>query len=189
MDKLSQLLEKEDDVIKILNFPDTRQATEWTCGDAVAQTCLQYYGIDEHEMDLAAFLGSTEKEGTSINKIIKYLNMNGLQTDCKEMMTVNDLIYYINKDVPVIMMIQAWGGEKDYTKVWEHGHYTVAIGYTKDKILFSEPSLYNTGYIGYRELMTRWHDADTDGKRYVRFGCAVYGKPIKFNKEKITHIG
>jgi len=188
MEKFSKLFEMKDEVIKMLNFPETRQATSWTCGDSAVQTVLEYYGIDDHEMDLAGFLGSTETNGTSILKMIKFLNMNGLQTDCKEMMNVNDLIHYINKDIPIIMMIQAWGDKTDYTKEWGDGHYTVAIGYTKDKILFSEPSLYTTGYIGYRELMTRWHDED-ENKRYVRFGCAVYGKSIKFNKEEITHIG
>ena len=188
MEKLTQLFESQNDIIKLINFPDNRQSTDYTCAIAAIDTILAYYGIDTREMEVANFLGSNEQKGTDTNKVIKYLNMNGLQTNCRENMTINDLIYYINRDIPVLVSIQAWGNKTDYTEEWQCGHYTVAIGYSKNRLIFSEPSLYNLGYLTYSDFMKRWHDRD-DVRDYIRFGIAVYGKPPKYNKNEIIKIG
>jgi predicted double-glycine peptidase len=188
MEKLTKLFEAQDDAIKLLNFPITRQATEWSCGAAVVQTSLEYYGMDNKEMDLVKFLGANEEKGTKVERMIKLLNMNGLQTDVRDNMNINDIIYYIDKDIPVIIVMQAWGNTDDYSEEWNHGHYATAIGYSRNKILFSDPSMFNIGYLGYGELMKRWHDRDDD-KKYTRLGIAVYGKTAKFDVNKFVHIG
>jgi hypothetical protein len=42
-------------------------------------------------------------------------------------------------DVPVIILIQAWGSEKDfkngYLDCWNDGHFVVVVGYTDKMIL------------------------------------------------------
>lgn len=188
METLTQLFEAHDDIIKLLNFPDNRQSTDYTCAVSSIGTILAYYGVDYREMDMAKALGSTETEGTDVDKVIHFLNLNGLQTDIRENMNINDLIYYINKDIPVLIAIQAWGNKNNYIDEWQNGHYTVVVGYSKNKIIFSEPSLYNLGYLSYGELMNRWHDRD-DKRNYVRFGIAVHGKNPKYDKNKLVKIG
>lgn len=188
MQTLSNLFESQDEIIKLLNFPDTRQSTSYTCAISSIGTILAYYGIDYKEMDMAKALGSNEKEGTSVDKVIQFLNLNNLQTDIRENMNINDLIYYLNKDVPVLIIIQAWGDKDDYTEEWNSGHYTTVIGYSRNKIIFSEPALYNLGYLSYGELMKRWHDRD-EKREYINFGIAVHGKNPKYDKNKLIKIG
>lgn len=113
--------------------------------------------------------------------------MNSLQTDVRDNMNINDIIYYIDKEIPIIVFIQAWGDLDDYSEAWNNGHHTIAIGYNRNKIFFGDPSMFNIGYIGYSELMKRWHYMEDD-KRYIRLGMAVYGKTSKFDSKKFIHI-
>lgn len=189
MKKFTNILQenKKESEKKILNFPNHRQSTNYTCADAVVQTIFEYYGADYREMDIAKQLGSLPKEGTHVDKVEKFINKHGLETDVKEKMTINDLIKYIDKNIPVMILIQAWGEKKDYKNVWNCGHYTAVIGYDDENIYFGEPSLYTIGAIKKSELIDRWHDKD-EVRKYINFGIAVYGKKPTFDKDKINKI-
>jgi len=190
MEKLSLLLEKTNEPIKLLDFPNHRQGTKYFCGVDAVESVLEYYDIDWREADLAEILDATPEDGTSAMRMVQFLGTQGLQIEQRENMTINDLKNYLNKDIPVIMMIQAWGDDgKNYTDDWDDGHYVVAIGYTNDKILFGDPATYyEVSYIPNNELMARWHDEDRK-KRYVHWGCACYGMKPKFDKNKWKKIG
>ena len=54
-------------------------------------------------------------------------------------MTVKELQEWLVKDVPVIVLIQAWKDDDDptpYPADFDDGHYVVAIGYDFDNIYF-----------------------------------------------------
>jgi hypothetical protein len=85
-------------------------------------------------------------------------------------------------------MIQAWVKDQSELKNWENGHYTVCIGYTRDELLFADPSLYDIGYIPNNKLLERWHDVDVGDKKYYQLGIAVYGKKSNFDLERIEEI-
>jgi predicted double-glycine peptidase len=176
------------DIIKILEFPKTRQAENWTCGANAVQKICAYYGEDHREMDLVKILGSTDANGTAIQPIIDFFLKSKYKIDVKEHMTIAELKSYIDRDIPVILMLQAWVMHKEEFKDWSNGHFTVCIGYTKNEILFADPSLYDIGYIPENELMERWHDLDVGDKKYYQLGIAVYGKKPKFDLEKIEEI-
>jgi hypothetical protein len=87
-------------------------------------------------------------------------------------------------------MIQAWNSDDtpvDYKNDWVDGHYSVVIGYSKDKIIFSEPALYTHGYMTYDKFLERWHDID-DGVKYIQFGIAVSGRKPNFDSKHIEEI-
>lgn len=189
MDKISNLLEKAGTPIVLLEFPNHRQGTRYFCGVDVIESVLEYYDIDWREMDLSYILDAKPEEGTSIDRMIDFIGTQGLQVEFRENMTINDLKRFLNRGIPVIMMIQAWGDGKDYTDVWEYGHYITAIGYTSDKILFADPATYyEVSYIESNELMKRWHDIDRD-RKYIHFGCAVFGRKPGFHKNEWKKIG
>lgn len=75
MEKLSLLLEKIEEPIKLLNFPNQRQGEKHLCGAVTVQLILEYYGIDYREQELADILKSDPKNGTDIKNIIKFLNL------------------------------------------------------------------------------------------------------------------
>jgi ABC-type bacteriocin/lantibiotic exporter with double-glycine peptidase domain len=176
------------DIIKILDLPKTRQAENWTCGANVVQKICEYYGEDYREMDLVKMLKSTPSNGTDLQPMIDFLVKANFKVDVREHMTIAEVKKYIDKDIPVILMIQAWVKNPSEYKGWSNGHYTVCIGYTKDELLFADPSLYDIGYIPNNKLLERWHDLDVGEKKYYQLGIAVYGKKPKFDLEKIEEI-
>lgn len=86
--------------------------------------------------------------------------------------------------------MQAWTEKENinWEKDWIDGHYVVAIGFTKDKILFEDPSSFERTFLKYDELNERWHDVGTDGKKYVHHGIAIYGKKPQFNRDEVVHM-
>jgi ABC-type bacteriocin/lantibiotic exporter with double-glycine peptidase domain len=94
--------------INILEFPvQDRQATSYTCGAECVVKIMQYYGADFREMDLARILESDPENGTYVSHIVDFFHSQGLKAVVKQKMTIRDLIERINRDIPVIIMIQA----------------------------------------------------------------------------------
>ena len=175
--------------VKILDFPITRQSTNYSCGTDATQRVMEYYGEDFRESDLIKIL-KTDEDGTYVKNIVKFFHYHGLKTETKQEMTIDDLIKHIDKNIPVILLIQAWGTDlefkKHYKNFWKSGHFVVVIGYTDKIILISDPASYNVCYIPRDEFMDRWHDIDED-KTY-QLGIAVFGKKPKFDTEKMERI-
>lgn len=191
MDKLSLLLERNEEPTVLLDFPNQRQGTRYFCGVDCVETILAYYDMDVREQDLATVLGADPKKGTSIERMIKFLSMqSGLKVEFRQQMTINDLKNYLNKGIPVVVMIQAWPSKevRNWEDEWDSGHYCCVIGYTNDKILFGDPATYyEVSYIENGEFMKRWHDKDGE-REYVQFGCAVYGRSPKYDRNKWKKI-
>lgn len=167
---------------RLLDFPETRQATGFSCGAAVVQAILYYYGLDVREGKLIKMLSVDPNFGTDPDTMCNRLKeVWSLTVDMKHGMTVDEVKGYIDRKIPVILGIQAWnddsGKEVDYSEMYEDGHYVVAIGYTDDCMIFEDPSiLSNRGYIPFTELVPRWHDKTRRGDKYTCLGLAVYGK-------------
>ncbi|MEI7897362.1 MAG: C39 family peptidase [bacterium] len=175
---------------KLLDFPNTRQSFEYSCGPGAVQAVLAYYGEDFRESELIGLLKTEKNEGTYIRDIVKFLHHQGFSTKVKHRMTTAELFGYIDKEIPVIVLIQAWGDERDFRKnykdCWNDGHFVVVIGYTDKDVLISDPALFNTGYIPIREFIDRWHDVDEVETNQV--GIAVYGRQPKFVQKKLERI-
>ena len=58
--------------MKILMFPELRQAYEYDCGANATQSVLDYYGIDKKESEIIK-IAETTRAGTSIKGVIKAL--------------------------------------------------------------------------------------------------------------------
>jgi predicted double-glycine peptidase len=177
---------------KLLDFPHTRQSFDYSCGPGAVQAVMAYYGEDFRESELIDLLKTDKDEGTYVKDIVKFFDLKGFSTNVKQNMTTNDLFRYIDKHIPVIVMIQAWGNELDfkanYNDCWNDGHFVVVIGYTNKDILFSDPALFNTGYIPIPEFVDRWHDYDEGETKIYQLGIAVYGKEAKFVRQKFERI-
>ena len=175
---------------KLLDFPNTRQSFDYSCGPGAVQAVMAYYGEDFRESELITLLKTAKDEGTYIKDIVEFFHFQGFSTRVKHKMTTKELFRYIDKNIPVIVLIQAWGSEKDfnnhYKDCWNDGHFVVVIGYTEKDVLISDPALFNIGYIPVSEFVDRWHDVD-EVKTY-QLGIAVYGKNPKFEHEKSERI-
>lgn len=178
--------------IKLLDFPHTRQSFDYSCGPGAVQAVMAYYGEDFRESELIELLKTDKDEGTYVKDIVEFFNLKGFSSDVKQNMTTVELFSYIDKHIPVIVMIQAWGNEinfrENYKDSWNDGHFVVVIGYTKNDILFSDPALFNTGFIPIQEFVDRWHDYDEGETKTYQLGIAVYGKEAKFVRQKFERI-
>ncbi|NCC71221.1 hypothetical protein EOM09_06575 [bacterium] len=174
--------------MKIINLPQLRQTYNFDCGAKALQSILFYYGIDVRE-DKIMKIAKTNKNGTSIQGIGKVIKKYGLKMKASKM-NIDILKNYINDKTPVLIALQAWSNKKriDWSNNWSDGHWVVVIGYTKEKIIFEDPSSIYKTYLKYNELLERWHDIDTNGKKYLNLGIAVYGDKPSFKIDKLVHM-
>lgn len=166
---------------KIFYIPDVLQYSDFDCGDMCAQTVMAYYGTDINEIKLLKKLKTRKTDGTGAEHIVEFFKKEKFKVEARSM-DIEDLIYFINKNIPVIILAQAWKKSKvRYQRTKAFGHYMVVIGYDDKNIYFEDPAIFGKGYIPIDEFEKRWHAFDKDvGKRY---GIAVWGpKPYNYNK-------
>ena len=179
---------------KILNFPRVAQGFTYDCGAAAFQLVLTYYGVYERETEFMKILKTVPVEkfnnGTKLSAIKKGAEFYGFECEIKRNMTDKDLIKCIDKDIPVIVLLQAWRLKEDeeWTESYNNGHYVVAIGYTKDKIIFEDPYSFTRNYLTFSELKQRWHAVNDNSKPDpISVGVIIYGYPT-FDEFLITHM-
>ncbi|MEK7596261.1 MAG: cysteine peptidase family C39 domain-containing protein [Patescibacteria group bacterium] len=177
--------------MKLISFPEFRQTFDYDCGASAMQSILAFYGIDVGEKQVMKIAG-TAKAGTSIKGIKKVARKFGLKAKSGAM-SVKDIKKFINKNIPVIVPLQAWANNKnnkkvDWEKDWRDGHYVIAIGYDKEKFYFEDPAAVLRTYLAYDEFEKRWHDSDTNRKKYNHYGIIIYGKKPSYNLKKAKHM-
>lgn len=160
-------------------FPDSRQSTDFSCGAASVQSILAYYGEDFREADLSTILKADTEIGIEPENIAKFLIDRDFQVDYRQM-GLSDLKSYVDQNVPVMILFQAWSEEPvDYEVHDDAGHYAVVIGYDAEYFYLDDPVLNGArGKLKYDELLKRWHGSDID---LPNLGIAVFGKEPKFN--------
>jgi ABC-type bacteriocin/lantibiotic exporter with double-glycine peptidase domain len=175
---------------KLLPFPDLRQTYDFDCGACALQAVFEYYGIDVRE-DFIMKCAHTTHNGTCPEGIKKTAEKFNL--DCNiSSITIDDIKKHINKNIPVILDIQAWSTNPqctDWQHDWKDGHYVIAIGYDNQKMYFEDPSTIGRDYLTIKELQSRWHDITQNGKKL--YHCAIIIQAKKhhnFNPQEITHM-
>jgi len=173
---------------KIIHLPQLRQTYGFDCGAKALQTVLVYFGIEVREDEVMKF-ANTSEDGTPVRGIVETAKRYGLTPDMRQM-TIYDVKQYLDKETPVILVLQAWTEERvvNWELDWEDGHYVVAVGYTDDRVLFVDPSSFERTYLLYNELESRWHDVDGGGVRYDHYGIALFGKEPAFDEDEIIHM-
>jgi len=172
----------------IIGFPTLRQAYTYDCGASAVSTILQFYGYDEREEQAMKGM-KTDKSGTSITHIVDYFKKHGFQVVAKSS-TVDEIKGWIDQCLPVILSLQAWPDNN--TDGWQDkntsGHYVIAVGYTDQHIICSDPSSVYDSYIPYAELDRRWHDED-DGKIYDHYVIVPSGQAPVYEHNRIMKLG
>ena len=173
--------------MKILEFPELRQTYEYDCGANALQGILAYYGMEIREELIIKSAKTNKIYGTSIFWMEKTLEKYNLKFDWKKM-TVKDLKKYIDKKIPIIILLQArnWK-EVDYTKDFKDGHRVVAIWYDWEEIIFEDPYSLERTFLSESELKKRRHSKEKN-KKIMNYGIAVYGKKPSYDEDKLIHM-
>lgn len=160
---------------KYLYFPDILQNTDFSCGNSCVQAVLAYYDFEYTESKLIKILKTSKKWGTKSEHMINFFKRKNFKIKYGSL-SIEDLKKFINKNIPVIILIQAWAKSKkvDYTRTNQYGHYVVVSGYNKRGFIIEDPAIFGRGKISYAQLKKRWH-ADDEGKVY-NWGLAVWGQ-------------
>ncbi|MBP7460466.1 MAG: C39 family peptidase [Candidatus Delongbacteria bacterium] len=180
-----------NDVIQaLIKVPQTRQATGYTCGVAALQSLLYYYGDEWRQDRLEKALDADSTNGTNYRNIVTFCQDLGYTTNLYFNLSLDSLKSMINRDIPVMLAIQAWADLPiDYKNEWESGHYVICIGYDQDRFYFMDPStIDNYTYIPTSEFIDRWHDIDQEGIRLYSFGLTIFKGTPSFNPENIPKL-
>ena len=168
-----------------INLPSTRQQTDYTCGAAALRAIAKYYGKDlNNENEFEILCRSGRIKGAHPEDIVKAARELGLYATMEEFMSVDNLINYITRKIPVICAIQAWGDQRYYNKL-KDGHYVVAIGFDNKNIYFEDPSITGSRpYLSKEEFYKRWIDREAyvDNPVKVRLGIMIRGGEPKKKK-------
>lgn len=183
----------KSDIEKINNLipvPLVRQATDYTCGASALQSVLGFYGENIREDVIAKAVGSDPENGTRFQRIAKYAKMKGYNVLVKTKMTLQNLKNYIDRKIPVIVLIQAWpDNHVNWVTDYDDGHYAVVIGYDSKNIYFMDPStLGNYTYIPVQEFMNRWHDRESEDVILNHFGMVIFKKRQVYDNKKILRL-
>jgi predicted double-glycine peptidase len=191
------LEEKKIKVDFILDFPELRQIYNYDCGASALQSCLTYYGYDIREDKVVKELGTVstniKNNGTNISAIKKIAEKYKLKVSIEYNLGIDKLKEIIKQKIPVILLLQAWHektpSKYDYTNSYKDGHYVVAIGWTKNEIIFEDPSSYTRTYLTFDELIRRWHAEDDNGKPDPRSVSIIIKGTPKFKSQELTKMG
>jgi uncharacterized protein len=186
-------------------LPDTVQQTDYTCGASCLQAICAYYGVGPtKEEDYARIMRIQRDVGAHPHNILRGIREFGLRYEERWPMCAHDVREYLDRGIPVMLMLQAWatdekrGGKrwKGYATEWNDGHWVAAIGYDNDLMYFEDPSLAGVrGYMSVRELGARWHDVGPywikPYERYMyNYGVAIWKRGARHPDDvsRASHI-
>jgi predicted double-glycine peptidase len=151
--------------------PEVQQPDNYSCGAASTMAILAYYGVGPEDYGvLKKKLGTTKKNGTDYERIVKYVNgltaATGLSAAAHKGMTPDQLDALLKAGHPVICSIQAYDEDTPaaqraavYKEKNDNGHFVVAIGCDEQNFYFMDPSLTGRrGFLRREEFADRWHD-------------------------------
>lgn len=162
-------------------LPDVRQATTYTCGPATLAAALAWYGRTATEPALAAKLGTTPDDGTTIADMVRVARSYGIDAQPREGLTLADLEAAIGAGEVVIVVLQAWAKPEPptggYAGKWNEGHYVIPVAIDREAILFEDPAVEGArAYLTIAEFMDRWHAFDGgSGGKVLRAGIVLHG--------------
>ncbi|HEU0030550.1 MAG TPA: C39 family peptidase [Kofleriaceae bacterium] len=161
----------------MIRLPFVRQQHAHTCGAAVVLAIARAHGVGPAtEAEVAADMAMTP-DGSDPAQLVGALARYGLAVREHRGMTLDELIAYLDRGVPVIVMLQAWADPRpvSYADHWDDGHWVIAIGHAGDRIHFMDPMLDVRGTLTRSALLERWHDVEGPERAHVeRYGLAVW---------------
>lgn len=125
------------------------------CGPATLKMVFDYYGVKATEKEIGKIAGTTQKYGTSPENMKKAAAHFGFDAILKTNGNLDDLRYYLDKKIPVIVN---WFSEDD-------GHYSVVVGIEGKNIMIRDPSFCRIRKMPIDKFLKVWFDFKGDERR------------------------
>ena len=123
---------------KILAVPHFPQETDTGCLPACAQMVLAYLGFQRSQAELARLMGTHSQTGTLYSHITR-LHSNQIAVEYGKASELNDLVNWLNNDLPVIAFVQM--GELPYARDHWTQHAVVIAGVDQDAVYVRDPAV------------------------------------------------
>ncbi|MFH1308204.1 MAG: C39 family peptidase [archaeon] len=148
----------------ILPVKHHKQINNWSCGPSSLKIVLDYYDDKRYVRSLIKKTGCN-LSGTYHKGFRKALKRMGYDFYEKENAKITDIEEFIQKGIPIIVDYQAYHG----------GHFSVVIGYDKNRFLLSDPA-YDKKYkwVKKSDFLKRWWEEDEPRKIIKRWMLAIY---------------
>ena len=121
------------------------------CGPSSLRIVLSHYGITKSENYLAKLVGASREKGCGEKGLLKAAKKLGFKGYWKDKSSINELKRLVKKDIPVIV---------NWFSPEENGHYSVIIGFEKNKIIMVDPHFGRRKKISIKQFLIRWFDFD-----------------------------
>lgn len=144
----------------MLDVTPFKQSDESLCGPAVCKMILDYYGIKETESNLATLCGHTFEEGCTNEDMERVLKLFGLQVESKCFGTFEDIKYWLDKGVPV--MVDWFSSGVNFGLLDSpNGHASIIIGLGTSYVYIMDPECGGIRQMRREDFMRCWFDWTT----------------------------
>jgi ABC-type bacteriocin/lantibiotic exporter with double-glycine peptidase domain len=152
------------------------------CGPASLKMVFEYWGIDKSEQQLADLCNTQPDLGTSDQDLKRVAESFGLKVEIKNLSTFEDILYWLDKKVPVIV---DWftRGRPDYSdSEVSDGHYSVVVGLDTEYIYLQDPEIGALRKLKRVDFLKVWFDfkgetMQSSNDMIIRQLIAIYPDP------------
>lgn len=128
------------------------------CGPATLKMIFDYYGIEKSETEITKMCGAKEGLGVDGKGIKQAAESLGLKVEIKNNSTFEDIQYWLNKKVPIIVNWFTRGrADYDDSEVAD-GHYSPVVGLDDENIYIQDPEIGKLRKINRDDFMKVWFD-------------------------------
>ncbi|MEX2055245.1 MAG: C39 family peptidase [Candidatus Andersenbacteria bacterium] len=146
-------------ILPVQPYKETRAGY---CGPATLKMVLAYYGVDQSEETLAQELGTTPDAGTPPEAIVRVAEHYGFKATEKQHSTFDDIAYWLNEHVPVIV---DWFSSAETQDETADGHYSAVVGLDDTYIHLQDPELGRLRRFTRSDFLRVWFDFPKDSIR------------------------
>lgn len=132
----------------MINIKPFKQSDDSRCGPACIKMALDYYGIEASEDELCERCDHTYELGCTNVQMKEALEAYGLSCNIKEESNFEQLTYFVNRNIPVIV---------DWFSV-DCGHSSVVVDLDEEYIYLADPELGEVRKMLREEFMRVWFD-------------------------------
>lgn len=178
--------------IMAIDLPSGRQTFDFDCGAKALQIVMAYYGLDIPEGELLGEL-KCNSQGTPLKNMISLAEKHGFQVVAKCGVFLETVKAYVDKDIPVIVLVQAWADRYMTLEDWKNdiddGHYVIVVGHYGSIIVFEDPASFRKTWMTEEEFLVRWHDVDpATNAKLVHFAMVLLGKNPAPQHKLVEHM-
>lgn len=140
---------------RVIKFPYVKQRKLNTCGPAVTEMMLKFFGVKLTQEKLEK-LERTTKDGTGHKGLIRVARKHGLYCFVQENSNLYLLKHFISLGLPVVV---------NYIEPSSNdGHYSVVVGFDAKNLIMNDPWNGKNFRIKYSDFQERWFDIHKGNK-------------------------